>query len=250
MSKTVLPNSTHATKANANALMITQLVLSTSRVRLCVHRENRIPWKGPLLVVSNHRSVMDIFLIMAALQRPVRFACHRYMDHVPVLRDIVRQLGCLPLESPTTDPDNFFQRATHLLTQQEVVGVFPEGVYPMVQWTSPQSVGPFHRGFAHLALRSGVPNLAVLPVAIAPQEEVRHALFPLPLLSFFDPSEPLFRQLAWHPLVLYRHVHLRIGHPYWITPELHTRYHGRQAKTVITELVHYCHSEITTLLEQ
>ena len=62
----------------------------------------------------------------------------------------------------------------------------------MVQTTSPHQIGQFHRGFAHLALRAPVKNLAILPVAISSVEETVSPTVPLKFLSLFDPSEPLF----------------------------------------------------------
>jgi len=57
-------------------------------------------------------------------------------------------------------------------------------------------------------------RLGSLPVAIASLAEVNSsAVLPLKLLSLFDPSEPLFNQEGWHPLVIYRRVAILIGRP-------------------------------------
>jgi 1-acyl-sn-glycerol-3-phosphate acyltransferase len=115
---------------------------------------DRIPRNEPILVVSNHRSFMDAPLLMAALGQSVRFACHHYMSQVPVLRETVQALGCLPLETSPKGQQTFFEQAGRLLKQQRTVGIFPEGGQCMVKPTSPSDVAPFQRGFAHLALRS------------------------------------------------------------------------------------------------
>ncbi len=88
----------------------------------------------------------------------------------------------------------------------------------MVQFTKPSYMGEFQRGFAHLALRATsagtmlpVQDLALLPVAIASLEETNTSAVPLKLLSLFDPSEPLFNQSGWHPLVIYSRVAILIG---------------------------------------
>lgn len=120
----------------------------------------------------------------------------------------------------------------------------------MVSLTSPSQVGVFQRGFAHLALRSHVEDLAILPVAIASQEEISHSLFPVKLLSWFDDSEPLFDQSGWHPLVVYQRVNVLVGRPIWITQAHRQSYQGKQARSVITELTEQCHSEVCDLLRQ
>ena len=73
---------------------------------------------------------------------------------------------------------------------------------------------------------------------------------PLKVLSFFDPSEPLFNQAGWHPLVIYRRVAVLIGRPYWITPQQRQQYQGKQAKTVVADLTDRCQTEIANLLRQ
>ncbi len=215
-----------------------------------VYHEDRIPEHSAVVVVSNHRGFMDAPLLMAALGHPIRFACHHYMANVPMLREIVTQLGCFPLQEPEARQQAFFEQATKLLQQNQWVGVFPEGAQPMVHYTKPDTLAKFHRGFAHLALRAPVRELAVLPVAIASLEESTTPAVPLSLLSLFDPSEPLFAQPGWHPMVVHRRVAVLVGHPYWITPKHQKQYQGKQAKMAVTQLVTICQDEISKLLYQ
>ena len=216
----------------------------------CYHQE-RIPRHGSIIVVSNHRSFMDAPILMAALSASIRFACHHYMGQVPLLREIVtEQLGCFPLEANQSRQQSFFQRSQTLLQSQQVVGIFPEGTAPMVNFVPANGVGKFQRGFAHLALRAQVTDLAVLPVAIVSLEEVSTSGLPLKLFSLFDPSEPLFNQSGLHPLVVYRRVATFIGNPYWITPQHQEKYQGKQAKTMVTELTQYCHNQISQFIKR
>lgn len=239
-------------------LQISRLLLSAMGTRMYVSHEDRIPQDSAVLVVSNHRSFMDAPLLMAAVGRSIRFACHHYMSQVPVMREMVKLLGAFPLEAPEHRQQYFFQQAIELLQSQQVVGVFPEGAQPMVSFSRPNEQREFHRGFAHLALRASssgathtpVRDLAVLPIAIASQEEVTSSAVPLRLLSLFDPSEPLFQQSGWHPLVAYRRATVLIGRPCWITKTQREQYQGRQAKTVVADLTHYCEDEIAGLLRQ
>jgi 1-acyl-sn-glycerol-3-phosphate acyltransferase len=231
-------------------LQLSQLLLMSLGVRLFVEGRDRVPAASPLLVVSNHRSFLDAPLLMAATDRSIRFACHHYMGQVPVMREIVTQLGCFPLADPNQRQQSFFHQATHLLKLRQAVGVFPEGTLPMVQSPEPGHMGEFQRGFAHLALRSPVVELAVLPVAIASQSETVNAAVPLKLLSLFDPSEPLFDQAGWHPMVLYQHVNLLIGRPIWITSTERDKYQGRAARSRVVDLSDRAHEEIQRLLRQ
>lgn len=218
--------------------------------QMFVYHEDRIPEDSAVVVVSNHRGFMDALLLMAALGHPLRIACHHYMGQVPMLRELITQMGCFPLQEPEYRQQAFFEQATELLQQHQWVGVFPEGAQPMVRLTQPDTLGKFHRGFAHLALRTPVRNLAVLPVAIASLEETTTYALPLRWLRLFDPSEPLFAQPGWHPMVIHRRVAVLVGHPYWITAKHREQYQGKQAKTTVNELVATCHDEISKLLYQ
>jgi len=231
-------------------LQISRVLLAAMGTRLFVYYEDRIPSDSAILVVSNHRSFMDAPLLMAALGHPIRIACHHYMGQVPVMREIVRQLGCFPLKEPEYRQQAFFEQATQLLAQNQWVGVFPEGAQPMVHLTKADALGKFHRGFAHLALRAPVRDLAILPVAIASLEETVNSAVPLRLLHLFDPSEPLFAQPGWHPMVIHRRVAVLVGHPYWITPKQREQYQGKQARTLVAQIITTCRDEISKLLHQ
>jgi 1-acyl-sn-glycerol-3-phosphate acyltransferase len=233
-----------------NPLQISRVLLAAMGTRMFVYYEDRIPSDSAVVVVSNHRSFMDAPLLMAALGHPIRIACHHYMGQVPMMREIVRQLGCFPLKEPEHRQQAFLEQATKLLAQHQWVGLFPEGAEPMVDLTKPDVVGKFHRGFAHLALRAPVRDLAILPVAIASLEETVNSAVPLRLLHLFDPSEPLFAQPGWHPMVIHRRVAVLVGHPYWITPKQREQYQGKQAKTVVAEIITTCRDEISKLLHQ
>jgi 1-acyl-sn-glycerol-3-phosphate acyltransferase len=228
---------------------LSQALLATLGTELSVYNQAPIPRYGSLIVVSNHRSFLDPFVVMAALNRSVRFACHRYMGRVPLLREMVQGLGCFSLEATQQNQDGLFSPSAQF-PQAQWLGIFPEGADPMVQPTHPQEMGKFHRGFAHLALRSQVQPLGILPVAIAAHTEVQESTIPLQVLSWFDPSEPLFQQPGWHPTVLYRRVSVLVGQPLWITPEQRDRYRGKQAKAISAEITQTCQDEIAALLRE
>jgi 1-acyl-sn-glycerol-3-phosphate acyltransferase len=227
---------------------LSHALLTTLGTELSVYHQAPIPMYGSFIVVSNHRSFLDPFVVMAALNRSVRFACHRYMGRVPLLREMVQGLGCFSLEIQQNQ-DSLFSPSAQF-PQAQWLGVFPEGANPMVQPTNPQEMGEFRRGFAHLALRSQVQPLGILPVAIAARSEVQEPAIPLQVLSWFDPSEPLFQQPGWHPTVLYRRVSILVGQPIWITPEQREQYRGKQAKAISTEITQTCQNEVMALLHE
>ncbi|EDX84282.1 Acyltransferase domain protein [Synechococcus sp. PCC 7335] len=216
-------------------------------IRIRVHQLFSLP-RSPFLVISNHRSFLDAPLLMAATAQPVHFACHHYMSQVPVMSDIVDALGCFPLDGPKQRGRTFFKQATHFLRSHQSIGVFPEGTNPMVEIPPPDRISDFHRGFAHLALRAPVEDLMIVPAAIIALKEKQQDTVPLRLLSWFDPSEPLFQQAGRHPAVIYQDVAVVIGKPI-STTNLQAHYHGKQASQVATTLTNTCQDEIQTLLK-
>ncbi len=232
----------------ADPLFVSQQFLAALGTQISVIGRDKLPSDSAVLVVSNHRSFMDVAVLMTALNLPIHFACHHYMGRVPIFGELVTQLGFLPLDEPKQRYNTFFDRASALLKNREAIGIFPEGTTPMVQETSPKSIGDFQRGFAHLALRAPVENLIVLPVAIAARQELNVNLFPVRWLQLFDPIEPLFDRPDWHPLVVYHQVKVSIGQPIHITSAQKRAYHGRKAIEWVNELTAHCQQEIRSLI--
>ena len=231
-------------------LSLSEQLLLTMGTQITVTGKERVPPNSSVLIVSNHRSFMDVAVLMKALDRPIHFACHHFMRQVPLVSELIDQLGFLALDKPKERYSSFFDRASELLEQRKAIGIFPEGASPMVTETSPETMSQFQRGFAHLALRSPVENLVILPVAIAAQQELNTALFPVRWLQVFDPSEPLFDRPNWHPLVLYCQVKVSIGTPILVNRMEKQTYHGRQALDWVNKITEDCHQEIQSLLVQ
>ncbi|NJL47656.1 MAG: 1-acyl-sn-glycerol-3-phosphate acyltransferase [Leptolyngbyaceae cyanobacterium SM2_5_2] len=230
-------------------LTVSNGLLNLLGVNVSIAGQERIPENRPLVLVSNHRSILDAPLLMQATGRSVRFACHYYMSQVPGLREIVTALGCLPLDASGRGQTKFFRRALKALSQGEAVGIFPEGAAPMVHKTAPDNLNAFHRGFAQLALRAPVEELTIVPVAIASRQETSNAVVPLRFLSRFDDSEPLFQQPGWHPAVMYQEVKLLIGHPVRVDDRLRSRHRSKDRSHLVADITQCCQEEIATLLK-
>jgi 1-acyl-sn-glycerol-3-phosphate acyltransferase len=234
----------------SSPLMLSRWLLTLLGTKISLLYEERIPKIDKILVVSNHRSFLDPSVLMTALNRPVRFACHYYMTQVPGLREIVNSLGCVPLDEPGQLQQSFFERASGLLQTHQAVGIFPEGGQPMVQVTERSEVCPFHRGFAHLALRAQVGEMAILPVAIASTDETSYPVAPFRLFSMFAPTEHLFERPGWHPAIIYHRVSILFGYPRWITDVQRREYQNQRGGTLARELSESCYNEISSLLRK
>jgi 1-acyl-sn-glycerol-3-phosphate acyltransferase len=228
------------------ATAMAQDVLGLLGMNVKVQNLERLPQSGPLLIVCNHRSFLDPFILTSFLNTPINFVCHRYMGNVPVLREVLQTCGGFPLTNNDWYPE-LLQHSTALLDRGKTIGIFPEGAAPMLDTPAPTGLCPFYRGFAHLALQASVPNLQILPVAIRSQSEMQWPAVPLSVLHHIDPLEPLFEQDGWHPALIYQRAAIRIGHPFAIAP-YRDRYHGRQAGTVVRDLTATLSQQVADLL--
>ncbi len=196
-------------------LRVAQSLLRLCQTEVEVEGRQHLP-PGPGVVVSNHRSFLDAPVLMAAAGRTVHWASHYYLSQAPGLREVAASLGCIPLKQGSRSQIQFFRTAEGYLAQGSTVGLFPEGAQRIARVSSPLEVGPFQPGFAHLALRSRIRPLPIVPVAILVTEEWQPPDVPLSVLRWFDPTEPMFQAEGGHPVVIYRRLSVRILPPVWM----------------------------------
>ena len=128
-----------------------------------------LPATGPAILVSNHRSSRDPQILTSVVPRYVAWVAAEYMSRVPVSGWIMKKIGVVFV--PTLSRGNaaaFYKQALGVLQSGEILGLFPEGEDYIFANDFAAPPAPFHRGFAILALRAGVP---VIPAAICPVEE-------------------------------------------------------------------------------
>jgi 1-acyl-sn-glycerol-3-phosphate acyltransferase len=235
-----------ASTKSPRPILLSRSIIDLLGVRLHLRGTEHIPQKGPCLVVSNHRSVIDMFLILAGLGHPIRFICHPFLARVPGVNTLIRQAGGIHLGYGKYS--QFFEQTSAYLNQEAWLGIFPEGGKPMTQRQSPDKLYPFQRGAAHLAFRSKQEDLCILPVALRSLRELSGDLVPMQFFSLLDPQEPLFKESGWHPYVVYREVELVIGDPRYLSLEEQWNYHHGKARSVSLTLTQELETTILGLL--
>jgi 1-acyl-sn-glycerol-3-phosphate acyltransferase len=124
------------------------------RVRLS--GTHRVPAKGATILVANHESMFDPWLLALATPRPVRYMAKAELWRIPLVGRALDAFGTFPVERGVGD-GSAMSRAESLLHDGEVIGMFPQG-------TSKQLPGRvFHRGAARLALATGA---TIVPVRL------------------------------------------------------------------------------------
>jgi 1-acyl-sn-glycerol-3-phosphate acyltransferase len=145
-----------------SGLLVRMLFLLLTR-RQVRGREN-IPGEGPLLIVSNHISLVDIPLLGVSFGRKVIFMAKKELFRFRFLNYFMRILGSFPVHRGRLDREALRQ-SLQVLADGLALVVFPEGTR-----SNSARLRPAFSGSALVALRSGAP---VLPVGIAGTEKFK-----------------------------------------------------------------------------
>ena len=94
-------------------------------LRLEVSGLENIPLTGPVVIASNHASLLDPPLVGSSASRKVYFMAKEEL-FVPVFGPICASLGAFPVRRGKVDMVAM-KRALQILKNQEVLGIFPEG---------------------------------------------------------------------------------------------------------------------------
>jgi acyl-[acyl-carrier-protein]-phospholipid O-acyltransferase/long-chain-fatty-acid--[acyl-carrier-protein] ligase len=129
-------------------LLIKILCLIIAKVFYRVKKEGEIPKEGGVLLVANHVSYIDAFIVHLYAGRPVRFLAYAGLFKVPVLGSILKLANAIPV-SPTRASEAT-KKAVESLKAGEVICIFPEG-----ELTRTGSIGGFKRGVELIAQKSG-----------------------------------------------------------------------------------------------
>jgi len=140
------------------------------RIRI-VGAEN-VPARGAALLVSNHVSYVDGFLIGACVQRFIRFMVLKSYYEMPALHPFLRRMNAIPV-----DPGNrrgiveSIRAARNQLAAGHAVCIFAEGALTLTG-----NMGPFKRGLEKIA-QVGEGNAVDVPLIPVHLDRVWGSIF-------------------------------------------------------------------------
>lgn len=126
-------------------------------LRLEVHGAENIPKTGPLVIASNHLSLLDPPVIGVAAPRKVHFMAKQEL-FVPVLGYIYKTLGAFPVKRGGADRAAIKQ-GIEILQSGEVLAIFPEGTR-----SKTGQLGKLEPGALMMAGKS---NAVIVPTAVS-----------------------------------------------------------------------------------
>ncbi|MDY0094547.1 MAG: lysophospholipid acyltransferase family protein [Candidatus Vecturithrix sp.] len=144
-----------------------------------------IPERGPCLLVANHTSFLDPFVIGTAAPRRIHYITYAFFYHHPAFHWFCKRAYCIPVKKQGNDV-SALKQTLRLLKQGEIVGIFPEGVR-----SENGRIGNAEPGTALIGLKAEVP---ILPAGIQGAYEAfpRGAMFPKPRRIKVSFGHPFF----------------------------------------------------------
>ncbi|NCO23844.1 MAG: 1-acyl-sn-glycerol-3-phosphate acyltransferase [bacterium] len=121
-----------------------------------IGREN-IPKTGPFVIVANHSSLLDGFVLVSSVKPKITFMSAAYLFKMPFVGNILRGVGAIPVQGKGNDI-KLIKNAMKVLQAGGVLGIFPEG-----RITNEKDDFSAKAGAAYLAVKADVP---IIPMAI------------------------------------------------------------------------------------
>jgi 1-acyl-sn-glycerol-3-phosphate acyltransferase len=151
---------------------ITKLVILVF-LGLRIQHKERLPLRGPAILVANHNSHLDTFVLMALfplwsmhLLRPVAnqayfleqnrwlaWFARDVIDIIPVSCELSKSTFCKSSEAHR----DFLKCCTEALSKNQILILYPEGSRGL-----PEQLGEFRSGIAHLAKLN--PQVPIVPI--------------------------------------------------------------------------------------
>jgi len=118
-------------------------------------REN-VPTDGPVVLASNHISLLDPPTVGIKLERKVHYMAKEELFKIPLFGPLIRGLGAFPVKRGGVSKDAI-RSAINLLKEDKIMGIFPEGTRNSSEGSAAK------KGAAMIAVRSGA---VIVPVAV------------------------------------------------------------------------------------
>ena len=149
-----------------------------------------LPITGPIVVAANHISGLDPLLMIAMINRPLRFLIAKEQYERFGLQWFFRRLGCIPVDR-SRRPQAAMRGALRALQAGEVVALFPQG--GIQDPSRSKKVSKLKGGVVKLAIMSAAPIYMLRFSCVKAQGQVFLPIL-LPNKVIVDSYPPLYCQ--------------------------------------------------------
>lgn len=133
-------------------------LLTHSIYKITIINEEHVPANGAALLVPNHVTFIDAFLVGATVQRFIRFIMYKKYFDLPVIRNLCNIMGVIPI-APYEGRESVTQSladAKSRLQDNEIVCIFAEGGI-----TRDGNLQPFRPGLETIMQNESAPIIPV-----------------------------------------------------------------------------------------
>jgi acyl-[acyl-carrier-protein]-phospholipid O-acyltransferase/long-chain-fatty-acid--[acyl-carrier-protein] ligase len=126
--------------------------------RIRVEGRENVPESGGALFVCNHMSFVDGLLLIASIDRPIRFLIYKAIYDLPYVKPFAKIVGAIPISSEQRPREmlHSLREATNAIKNGEIVCIFAEG-----QITRIGGMLPFRRGMERIVKGVDAPIIPV-----------------------------------------------------------------------------------------
>ncbi len=133
-------------------------MVTHSVYRIRVEGRENIPQTGGALFVANHMSLVDALLLLASVDRPIRFLIFKDIYEQPYIKPFAKLIRAIPISSQLRPRDmiHSLREASDAIRNGEIVCIFAEG-----QITRIGQLLPFRRGMERIMKNVDTPIVPV-----------------------------------------------------------------------------------------
>lgn len=115
--------------------------------------------EGPLIIIGNHYSVLDVVYPCLLTDRPIHFMAKHELWKGGLMKKFVIKCECIPVKRDGSDVQAI-KDAMRYLKNDGVVNIYPEGT----RNRSYADLLPFHAGAAALSIKLQVPIVPIVQI--------------------------------------------------------------------------------------
>jgi len=138
---------------------------------------------GPLIIIGNHYSVMDVVYPCICTDRPIHFMAKNELWNGGFMKWFATKCECIPVKRDGNDVQAI-KTAMRYLKNGDVVNIFPEGT----RNHSYADLLPFHSGAAALSIKMQTPIVPIVQVKKLKAFHKSHIIYgdPIEFRQFYN----------------------------------------------------------------